>query len=175
MTPPDATTEIAVEDPRWASMNLPSLAPRAIGATLSALNLPPEAFEVSMLACDDARIANLNAEFRDKPVPTNVLSWPAEDRAPDVPGALPRLPEPDNPMERELGDLALAYETCMAEAQTAGISAQNHVTHLIVHGTLHLLGFDHITDADATRMEALERVILATLGIADPYSVSVLD
>jgi probable rRNA maturation factor len=180
MTPPDATpasaqVEIALEDQRWAALNLSVLAPRAVTSALAALALPPEAFEVSLLACDDDRIAALNAEFRAKPTPTNVLSWPAEDRAPDTAGALPRLPAPEDPMDSELGDMALAYETCMAEAAAAGIAPEAHVTHLIVHGTLHLLGFDHINDVDAARMEALEVDILASMGIADPYGRNVLD
>ncbi|MEM9395538.1 MAG: rRNA maturation RNase YbeY [Pseudomonadota bacterium] len=175
MTRPEARVEIALQDPRWTALKLDKLAVEAITATLSKLGMSPDAFEVSLLGCDDARIAALNAEFRGKPAPTNVLSWPSADRAPKTPGALPRLPDPDTQMETELGDLAIAYETCMAEAQTAKISATAHVTHLIVHGTLHLLGFDHISDADAERMETLEVAILATLGIADPYDISVLD
>lgn len=175
MTRPEATVEIALEDDRWGALGLDGLAARAVTATLVALDLPPDAFEISVLACDDTRISELNAEFRGKPTPTNVLSWPAEDRAPDRPGALPRLPDPENPMEAELGDLALAYETCLSESQAAGLAPAAHLTHLIVHGTLHLLGFDHIDDADAERMESLEIEILETLGIADPYRLSVLD
>jgi len=175
MTRPEPGVEIAQEEARWSELDLHALAPRAIGATLEALDLPPAAFEVSLLACDDARIAELNASFRGKPAPTNVLSWPAQDRAPGTPGALPRLPDPADPMQAELGDLALALETCMAEARAAGRPAAHHVTHLVVHGTLHLLGFDHIHDADAARMEALEVKILERLGIADPYDLSVLE
>lgn len=175
MTRPEARVDIALEDARWAELTLERLAVEAVTATLGQLKLAPDAFEVSLLACNDRRIAELNAEFRGKAVPTNVLSWPSEDRAPQTPGALPRMPAPGNPAESELGDLALAYETCMAEAKAANIEEAAHVTHLIVHGTLHLLGFDHITDADAERMETLEVGILATLGIADPYNVSVLN
>lgn len=175
MTRPEAIVEIAEEDARWQSVDLSMIATRAVTASLIELGLAPEGFEVSILACDDARIAELNAEFRDKPTATNVLSWPSEDRAPETHGEQPRLPDETDPTSAELGDLALAYETCLSEAQTSGISLDAHVTHLIVHGTLHLLGFDHIDDADADRMEILEVEILAKLGITDPYDLSVLD
>jgi probable rRNA maturation factor len=164
-----ATVEIAAEDPAWDALDLDALATRAVTATLTALALPPEAFEVSVLACDDARIAALNAEFRAKPTPTNVLSWPAQDRAPGTPGGPPRLPDPDDPMDAELGDLALAHGVCAREAAEAGKPLADHVTHLVIHGTLHLLGHDHETDADATRMEGLEVKILQTLNMANPY------
>jgi len=164
-----ARIEITQESPLWEAVDLGALAQGAVDATLGALDLPPEAFEVSILACDDARIARLNAEFRGKPGPTNVLSWPSEERAAETPGARPALPDPDDPMAAELGDLALAFETCAREAEAAGKPLADHLTHLVVHGTLHLLGFDHETDPDAALMEGLEVKILATLGMANPY------
>lgn len=167
--PGEAVVEIAVESPDWEAPALRALATEAVTATLTRLDLPAGAFEVSILACDDARIAALNAEFREKPTPTNVLSWPAEERAPDTPGAMPELPDPSDPMEAELGDLALAYETCAREAAEAKTPLEAHLTHLLIHGTLHLLGFDHETDADAALMEGLEIEILATLNMANPY------
>ncbi len=147
-----------VEDERWQALDLPALAGRAAAAALAAAGLDPEACEIGLLAADDARIAALNAEWRGKAGPTNVLSWPSAD-GPATPG------EP-----RFLGDLALALDTCAAEAQAAGIAAPDHVTHLVVHGVLHLLGHDHEDDAEAEAMEALERKVLASLGVADPYS-----
>ena len=104
MTRPEARVDIALEDARWADLTLERLAVEAVTATLGQLKLDPDAFEVSLLACDDRRIGELNAEFRGKAVPTNVLSWPSEDRAPQTPGALPRMPAPGNPAESELGD-----------------------------------------------------------------------
>jgi probable rRNA maturation factor len=161
--------DILFEDPRWDAMGLSALADTAVAATLARLGLDPAGVALSVLACDDARIAALNADFRGKPAPTNVLSWPAEDRAADVPGAAPEVPQPDPDGTVELGDLALAYQTCVAEAEAQQKAAADHVTHLIVHGTLHLLGYDHESDADAALMEGLEREILGKMGLDDPY------
>lgn len=163
--------DIILEDDRWATLELEALAERAAGAALAHLGLDPEAAEISLLACNDDRIAVLNAEFRDKPAPTNVLSWPAEDLSPDAPGGEPLPPEPDPGGELALGDIAIAWDTCAREAEAAGKPMPDHVTHLIVHGTLHLLGYDHVDDADAARMEALEVEILSGLGLENPYIV----
>ncbi len=160
-------TDTMIEDPRWDAVALDELAETAAAATLTHLGLNPADWEISILACDDARIAALNAEFRDKAGATNVLSWPSEDRAARTPGAEPQLPAPG--LDPELGDIALAYDTCMAEALAAGKDPGDHVTHLLVHGVLHLLGFDHIRDEDATLMERIEAEILGKLGLPDPY------
>ena len=156
--------DVIVESGDWDEEMLSDLAEAASTATLTHLGLDPSRFEIALLACDDARIAQLNASFRDKPTPTNVLSWPSAERAADTPGGVPSPPEED-----ELGDLALAYETCAREATDANKAFAHHVTHLLVHGILHLLGYDHIYEEDAGRMEALEVEILATLGLPDPY------
>ncbi len=158
------SVDIIVDSGGWDEGQLTALAKQATDATLSQLGLAPDAYEVSLLGCDDARIAELNRDFRDKPAPTNVLSWPSRDRAADTPGASPDLPDAG-----ELGDIAIAYDTCAREAAEAARPFAAHVTHLLVHGTLHLLGYDHITDQDAALMEGLEVEILATLGLPDPY------
>lgn len=162
------TVDLIIEDPRWADADLAALAEQAVEAALHGVGLDPQAFEVSLLACDDARIAVLNAEFRDKGQPTNVLSWPSEERAPEVDGEPPLAPS--LPMDAELGDIAIAYDTCAREAKEGGIPFAHHVTHLLVHGTLHLLGYDHIRDGDAALMEGQEAQILRNLDIPDPYS-----
>ncbi len=161
------TVDVIIEDPRWT--DLPALAGRAADAALAHMGLDPALCEMSLLGCDDARIAVLNAEFRDKPGPTNVLSWPAEDLAPEQEGAAPHPPEPDFEGEIALGDIAISYDTCAREAAEAGKPLADHVTHLVVHGLLHLLGYDHIRDGDAALMEALEVEILGKMGIDDPY------
>lgn len=164
------TVEILFEDPRWEAAGLETLAEGAAQTALAHLGLDPEAYEISLLACDDPRIADLNAEFRDKPAPTNVLSWPAEDLSAELDGNAPEAPAATPAgMPTELGDIAIAYDTCAREAEAQGISFNAHVTHLVVHGTLHLLGYDHIRPQDAALMERCEVDILAKLGVADPY------
>lgn len=121
--------------------------------------------ETSLLFTSDEEVHALNKEWRERDKPTNVLSFPMMERSELLALA------PDGPPEM-LGDLALAHETCVREAAEKGISADHHTAHLIVHGLLHLAGYDHETsDDDAEKMEALEVQILAKLGIPDPYSV----
>lgn len=110
---------------------------------------------VSLLLGDDASIAELNQQFRGKAGPTNVLSFP---------------PAPGTNEPGFLGDIALAAETIVEQAQFQGKRFENHAAHLVVHGFLHLIGYDHEKSADAEAMEARERTILASLGIEDPYA-----
>ena len=168
--PMESLVDTVIEEPRWETAGLDALAGRAAQAVLDELGLPAAGFVICVMGCDDDRIAGLNADFRGKPRPTNVLSWPSEDRAPPAPGAAPDLPEPgdaDDPVE--LGDIAIAWGVCQAEAAGQGKAFADHVTHLIAHGVLHLLGYDHMTDEDAALMEGIEVRALARLGIADPY------
>ncbi|OIQ43723.1 MAG: rRNA maturation RNase YbeY [Roseobacter sp. MedPE-SW] len=163
--------EITIEDSRWQEAGLEDLARQAIAAALGYFDLDPEDCEIALLACDDNQIADLNAEFREKPVPTNVLSWPAVDLAASEPGGKPAVPEADFTGEIPLGDIAIAYDTCLREAGAANRPLSDHLRHLVVHGVLHLLGYDHISDLDATVMEGLEVEILGNLGLDDPYTV----
>ena len=162
--------ETVIEDARWEVLGLGLLAERAARATLVGLGLGGAGFQISLMGCDDARIAVLNADFRGKPQPTNVLSWPSEERGAEFVGEAPGLPAPGPAEDPEsLGDIAIAWETCVAEAEVQGKPTAEHVTHLIVHGVLHLLGYDHVEDEDAALMEGLEVQILASLGVCDPY------
>ena len=166
----EPVVDCVIEDPRWQAFGLGPLALRAVEATLSDLKLPEAGFTLALMACDDRRIATLNAEFCGKPTPTNVLSWPGEELAPEAEGDLPDSPEPGTADDPEsVGDIAIAWETCAREAAEAGKPMADHVTHLVVHGLLHCLGYDHIRDGDAALMEATEVRILATLGLSDPY------
>ncbi|MCB1372241.1 MAG: rRNA maturation RNase YbeY [Rhodobacteraceae bacterium] len=153
--------DLVLEDPRWEAAGLEAVATSAARAALLEVGRDPAQHELSLLACDDARIAGLNETFRGVAKPTNVLSWPAFE------GAVPQ-PGGDGPVF--LGDMALAFETCAREAQAAGIPLAAHAAHLVVHGLLHLLGHDHEDDTAAEAMEAIETKTLASLGIADPYS-----
>ncbi len=161
--------DVVIEDLRWEAIGIADLANRAASATLERLGLEPSICEIACMLCDDARIAALNSDFRQKAQPTNVLSWPSEDRTAMAAGEMPQSPAPDPVGLIELGDIALAYETCLRESADFHIPLENHATHLIVHGTLHLLGFDHIREADACLMEDLEAEILGNLGLENPY------
>lgn len=159
--------DTVIEDDRWQALDLERLAETAARATLEHLGLECADWEIAVLGCNDARIAALNQVFRDKAQPTNVLSWPSEERGASEDGAVPAPPVAGR--DAELGDISIAYEICAKEAETAGRPMEDHVTHLLVHGILHLLGYDHIRDKDATLMEATEVQILGKLGLPDPY------
>jgi len=162
--------ETMIEDARWEAFGLAAVAERAGRAVLARLELPGAGFAISLMGCDDARIAVLNADFRGKPQPTNVLSWPSQERGAEFAGEAPEPPEPGEADDPEpLGDIAIAWETCAREAGEQDKPMVDHVTHLIVHGMLHLLGYDHVEEEDAALMEGLEVRILASLGVSDPY------
>ncbi|NDR59508.1 rRNA maturation RNase YbeY [Aliiruegeria sabulilitoris] len=165
----ETIVDVVIEAEAWDVIGLRELAERAVRTSLRHLRLPAAA-EVAVLATDDARITLLNADFRAKEAATNVLSWPSEDLSADTPGGQPLLPEADFPGEPAfLGDIALAWETCSREAVAAGKPVEAHVCHLVVHGLLHLLGYDHISEEDAALMEGIEVEILGKLGLPDPY------
>jgi len=121
-------------------------------------DLALENIEVCVALSSDEQVAELNGSYRGKPTPTNVLSFPA----------VPMLPMEGD--ARFLGDIALALETLQREADDMGVPVAHHLQHLVVHGFLHLLGYDHLTDTEAEEMEALEVRILSRLGIPDPYA-----
>ncbi len=157
--------QISVEDQGWPDEpTLLALSGRVLAGAADFLaehekqpfpEIPPE---LSLVFTDDASIRQINAEWRRKDQPTNVLSFPA---FPLKPGNMP------GPM---LGDIVVARETLEREAVELGKSFDDHLTHLLVHGFLHLFGYDHLEAAEAERMEALETRILASLGLSDPYT-----
>ncbi len=163
--------DVAVSaEPVWPdATDWEALAARAVNAALGAtpygtLATAEAAIEISVRLTDDAEVQTLNRDYRHKDAPTNVLSFPMVQ--PDLLDALANTDDG----EVLLGDIVLAFETCAAEAATKAIGLDDHVSHLIVHGTLHLLGYDHQGQAEAEAMEQIERDVLATLGIADPYA-----
>ena len=144
--------DIEVEDPAWTDA-LPDPEALVRIAAVAALGREHGHYGVTILLTDDESVRELNARFREKDSPTNVLSFPA----------------PANP-EDHLGDVALAYGVCAREAAEQGKPLAHHLQHLVAHGVLHLLGYDHQDDAEAQAMEAFEREILAGLDIPDPYA-----
>jgi probable rRNA maturation factor len=155
--------DIAIEAPWPSSRDWEKLAERAAAAAAKAAPvLAAPCLTASLLFTSDAAVQNLNREWRGKDKPTNVLSFPMLDRT-DLIGLAGTRPE-------LLGDIALAFETCSREAAEKGIALEHHAAHLIVHGLLHLAGYDHETGPEeAAAMEALEIKALALVGIADPY------
>ena len=149
--------DIMIEAGDWDRLeDVEALARKAAQAALAVTYEADGEFEASVMLADDAQIQELNRTWRNKDKPTNVLSFPA----PEQPG----LGGP-----RHLGDIALAYETLVRESEEESKELAHHFAHLIVHGVLHLLGYDHEVEAEADIMEGLEVKALATLGIADPY------
>jgi probable rRNA maturation factor len=156
--------ETSLESGEWGdTQTLESLADTALRAAAMDLSVneaqpfPDEPPEVSLVLVDDATMTGINARWRQQAKPTNVLSFPA---FPLNPGGMP------GPM---LGDIILARETIEREARELGKPVDEHLTHLIVHGFLHLFGYDHIQAEDAEKMEAMETRILASLNLSDPY------
>lgn len=159
MTP---DVDVMIEAEQWSAVqDLENLAKAAIGAVLAQTGQKiAEGSEVSLLFCGDSRMRELNKAWRGIDKPTNVLSFPAA--------------EPDR-LEQSLllGDIAVAFETVERESRQEGKSLGDHVSHMVAHGFLHLLGYDHESATEADEMEEAEREALARMGIADPYADSV--
>jgi probable rRNA maturation factor len=157
-TAPALTVDVLIESPLWdLEPGAEAVVRSAIARAAAVEGTADPTAEVSVLMCDDAVIAALNARWRGRDEPTNVLSFPAP-------------PGGDANPPAHLGDIAFACETVVREAREQGLSVAQHLAHLAIHGFLHLLGYDHGTDGEAERMERLERDILASLGIPDPYA-----
>lgn len=150
--------DVVAESPLWSARpEIEGIAQRAVEAALAEARRPyNEDAELAVILADDARLKDLNRNWRGKDQPTNVLSFPAAEGEEIATAPL-------------LGDLVLAFETVAGEAEREGKSFDAHFAHLVVHGTLHLFGFDHMSGEEAEEMENLERAALARLGIDDPY------
>jgi probable rRNA maturation factor len=163
--PVDIAIAIRTHSPLWRARlpAAPAVVERAARAALAGARASGP-IEVSFLLANDARVRRLNRDFRGQDKPTNVLSFPVEEReampAPEESGTGPRL----------LGDVVFAFETLEREAAAQSKPLSDHLSHLAVHGVLHLLGYDHGATHEANRMEHLEARVLAGLGIADPYA-----
>lgn len=158
------TVEVSIQDPQWEQLqgNINKIINATITTTLSQAILPREALdkalEISIVLANDDLVHILNREYRDKDKPTNVLTFATLDSD-----------EPITEGPLNLGDVILAYETVRVEATDQGKFILDHLKHLIVHGVLHLLGYDHQTEEEATDMETLEIRILERLGVQNPY------
>lgn len=153
----------------WGDFDWQEPCDKAVSAALNVAPFPrltetSAAVCISIRFADDAEVHALNRDYRGKDQPTNILSFPMVQR-----DMLEMVANTDDG-EILLGDMILAQETCAREAQEKAISLPQHVAHLIVHGTLHLLGFDHMNDSEAEAMEALEVKALASMGLPNPYS-----
>lgn len=154
---PGVTLEVEIvrHGDAWAGAMTDAALKRAARAAVSAAPfLSPGAYKVTLVLTDDDEVRELNRTWRGKDAPTNVLSFPSGKIPPSL----------------FLGDVVLACETTRKEAREQGVALQDHIAHLVVHGVLHLLGFDHTENEAAERMEMLEREALASLGVADPYA-----
>ena len=149
------TPDIVLEDEGWLGL-VPDLETLVAEAASAAVAASLKAHSVTLLFADDATLRQLNHDFRGKDRPTNVLSFPG---GPVPPGEVPHL-----------GDLALARETVAHEASAQGKTVRAHTLHLVIHGLLHLQGFDHETEAEAEAMEAREIALMAQLGYGNPYA-----
>lgn len=150
------TPDSVIDEPKWSAAlgDMEAIVAKTLAAVAAEVESRGET--VAVLFTDDAAVRMLNARWRGQDKPTNVLSFPA-------------AASPDGAPAPGLGDIALAFETCAAEADAQSKTLHDHAVHLLVHGVLHLLGYDHEDEDDASEMEGLEREILARLGVADPY------
>ena len=149
--------DVIVDAPQWdAACGAEATVRRALSEAAIATRANVADRVLAVLLTDDAAVRRLNAQWRNIDKPTNVLSFPPAPST--VPDAV-----------KSFGDIAIAYETAAREAKTDDKPFDHHLAHLAVHGFLHLLGYDHESDADAQTMEQLERAILARLGVPDPY------
>lgn len=172
--------QLLLEDKRWQDALGDEVTVIVDRITDSCLAKTPEArgfsprerlhINFSVVLMDDARIHELNKEFREKDNPTNVLSFPSYDSMQQLQEAMAESPEEMLPDAAYLGDVIMAYDTMQQEAADQGKTLHDHFCHLLVHGWLHLLGYDHMETAEAEKMEQLETAILDELSIANPYA-----
>jgi probable rRNA maturation factor len=160
--------DVSVPSSLWRRLPRARMIARETIAAAAESGGPSEGGEVGLCLADDAALQALNLRWRGLDKPTNVLSFPAAiDAVVDRVGRARRA-------RRHVGDIALAYETLAREAEDLGVPLVDHYRHLLAHGFLHLIGYDHETDAEAERMEALETRILTRFGVGDPYAREVV-
>ena len=158
----EAEIMVLLQDSGWNSLgfDVETLCREAVGSALSAIEANDRALEVSIVLADDRLVRRLNRDNLGQDRPTNVLAFPGDSLGGELPQGAPRL----------LGDVVLSRTTIAREAEEQGKPIADHLRHLIVHGSLHLLGYTHDTDDDARSMEALEKNVLAQMGVPNPYA-----
>ena len=163
--------ELSVEEPwpedgRWQTLALAAARAAIARTPHGELLTTPAHVEISVRLTSDDEVQVLNRQYRGKDKPTNVLSFPMVQ-----PDLLQTVSQNSDDGELLLGDIVLAEGVCVREAEDRGVTLDAHLTHLVAHGTLHLLGYDHGTDEEGDAMEEIERAALGDLGIADPYQI----
>ena len=158
----EGVLELRIDDKEWQQINnLAAMVTKAFNAALAVGGLVPETngktVGATIVLADNASVEQLNSHWRSKPKPTNVLSFPAPDGEQDENG------------NRYFGDMIIAFGVVEQEALQQGKALETHLCHLIIHGALHLLGFDHVENDEAEKMESLERMAMQALDLPDPY------
>ena len=163
---------IVYKDDRWKKIPLQKIAQSSLNLIVDKILHKEKQLEISILASNDFELAKLNKQYRGSSTPTNILAWPEHDFKRSTPGALPNYTSTsygDFDGLDFIGNLAISFDRCSIEAQEENISLEDHITHLLIHGFLHLIGFDHENELDATLMEEIEKRLLFQLGIKNPY------
>ena len=168
-------TYVMIDDKRWVGVPLEEIAKSALKLLVDNSLVKKSNFEVSILAGNDSEIKKLNKNFRGRNTSTNIISWPEYNLQPKHPGHSPKQFDKSTLASEEtifLGNLAISFERCSSEAEKKDISFADHLLHLLLHGYLHLLGFDHQNELDATLMEDIEIRLLSRIGIKNPYELN---
>ena len=166
---------ITFRDKRWVKIPLEEIAKGALQLIIDKFLGQDNNFEVSILATDDAEIRELNKNFRGNDSSTNIISWPEHETQSNQLGHIPDLVDKLKSRFEGLtflGNIAISFDRCFIEAEEKNIQFEDHVTHLLLHGYLHLIGFDHQNETDANLMEDIEIKLLSVVGIKNPYELS---
>ena len=167
---------IVRKDDRWKKLPLKKMAVTSLNLIVADVLQKNNDFEISILATNDPEVINLNNNFRGYNSPTNILSWPERRYERKKPGLFPQ-PVSKSHIYSDglnfLGNLAISFDRCSIEAAEGNLAFEDHLYHLLIHGCLHLVGFDHENELDAELMEDIEKKLLSKLGIENPYRSSI--
>ena len=167
---------ILLKDDRWKKLPLKKMAMNSLNLIADDVLQKNDDFEISLLATNDPEVIYLNNNFRGYNRSTNIISWPENRYERKKPGAFPQLASRSFVFSdgmNFLGNLAISFDRCSIEAEEGNLVFEDHITHLLIHGCLHLVGFDHENELDAKLMEGIEEKLLSKLGIRNPYDWSI--